>query len=98
MRSIAREQAESVYRAAVAGLFGLIERRIEWRRANAHVLALEAERMIWLLRDRTTYPRVAFRRIKIRVWQYRYRKHAARAHANSKALAQACSLCPKGGA
>lgn len=94
MRAQAREMAAAAYETAVAGLFGLIENRIEWRRANAHLLALEAERMIYLLR--TEPGRVAFRRLRIRIWKARYRKHQARAWAADAHLAHACLLddCP----
>ncbi len=95
MRAIAREQAEALYKQAVQGLFGLIERRIEWRRANAHLLALEAERMVVLL---TSAPeRIPFRKLKIRFWRWKQRKHGARAWAADRAVAMACRICPEGG-
>ena len=94
MRAHARAMAAEAYKTAVAGLFGLIENRIEWRRANAHLLALEAERMIYLLR--TEPGRVAFRGWRIRTWKARYRKHQARAWAADGRLAHECMLddCP----
>lgn len=95
LRSIAREQAESIYVDAVRGLFALIERRINWRRANAPLLALEAERMIVLLRDDTGF--VALRKFRIAVWRARQRKHAARAWAQNRTLAMACKICPPEG-
>lgn len=91
LRQEAREFAEDAYTKALDGLFQLIENRIEWRRANAHLLALEAERMVVLLK-RAPSP-VAFRKLKIRIWSARARKHAARAWANDHALAEACQLC-----
>lgn len=96
LRSLAREQAEALYAEAVRGLFGLIEHRIEWRRANAHQLALEAERMIVLL---TTDPgRVFLRKLRIGHWRRVQRKHAARAWAADRALTVACKICPPEGA
>ncbi len=97
MRDEARSVAEGLYTEAVRGLFGLIERRIEWRRANAQLLALEAERMVQSLRNRAAYPRVAFRNVKIWIWQARYRKHAARAYAENRMLSIACGVCPPKG-
>lgn len=97
LRSVARDEAFAVYREAVRSVVGLILDRIEWRRANAQLLALEAERMIVLL---TTDPSfVAFRKLRIDVWRARQRKHAARAWAQDRALTMACRICPpEGGA
>ncbi len=88
LRSEARRQAEAFYTEAVRGAFGLIERRIEWRRANAELLALEAHRMADLLNDEPRF--VAFRKARVRTWRNRYRKHAARAWAQDQILAAAC--------
>jgi|JI10StandDraft_1071094.scaffolds.fasta_scaffold166050_5 hypothetical protein len=90
MRQQAREFAEDAVSEAIDGLAGLIEHRIEWRRANAHVLALEAERMVYLLR--TDPGRVWFRKARIATWRKMHRKHAARAWAADQALAAACRI------
>lgn len=95
LRSEARKQAFAVYREAVRSVVGLILDRIEWRRANAQLLALEAERMIVLL---TTDPSfVAFRQLRIGHWRRVQRKHAARAWAQDRKLAMACRICPPDG-
>ena len=95
IRDLAREQAEAIYAEAIKGLFGMIERRIEWRRANAQQLALEAERMIVLLASDPR--RVFFRKWRIGHWRRVQRKHAARAWATNRMLTMACRICPPGG-
>ncbi len=95
MRSEARAHAFEIYREAVASVVGLILERIEWRRANAQLLALEAERMIVLL---TTDPSfVALRKLRINHWRRVQRKHAARAWAQDRTLTMACRICPPEG-
>jgi hypothetical protein len=96
LRDQARQQAEDIYREALKGLFRLIEDRIEWRRANAALLALEAGRMIHLLR--TDPGRVAMRRARIAIWRRIERKHKARAWAADQAEACACGIAPDRGA
>lgn len=93
LRSEARAAAADIYTQAVRGLFGLIERRIEWRRANAHLLALEAERMIVLLSSDQGF--VAFRKLRTAIWRMRYRKHSALSYAQNQQLAEACVICPE---
>lgn len=90
MRAQARELAADVYREALAGLFGLIERRIEWRRANAPLLALEAEHMVELLEDAPGV--VLFRKARIRTWRNRWRRHEARALAAEDARVRALAV------
>lgn len=90
MRAQARELAEQAWRDAVSGLFGFIGDRIDWRRANAPQLALEAERMVYLLE--TDPGPIAFRKLKIWHWRRVHRKHAARAWAASELLSRACGL------
>ena len=87
MRQAARVLAEQAYNDALVGMFGFIARRIEWRRANAHLLALEAEKMIDLLR---AADKVSFRRARIWTWSRRYRRHAARAWASDRLTATRC--------
>lgn len=90
LRREARAFAEDAVRSGIDGLAGLIENRIEWRRANAHVLALEAERMVYLLEHDPG--RVWFRKARIATWRKAHRKHAARAWAADHALAAACRI------
>lgn len=90
LRDQARREAEDMYREALKGLFRLIEDRIEWRRANASLLALEAKRMIALLRNDPG--RVAFRKARIAIWRRIERKHSARAWAADQLAACACGL------
>jgi len=90
LRTQARSLAEDAYREALAGMFGLIERRIEWRWAHAPLLALEAERMVWLLERAPGH--TPFRRARIKTWTRRHRRHSARAWATSRATAAACRL------
>lgn len=95
LRSEARAHAFEIYREAVRSVVGLILERIEWRRANAQLLALEAERMIELL---TTDPHfVAFRKWRVGHWRRVQRKHAARAWAQDRKLTMACRICPPEG-
>lgn len=90
LRSEARQFAEEAVRRGIDGLAGLIEHRIEWRRANAHVLALTAARMVFLLRTDPGY--VALRKVRIAAWRKAHRKHAARAWAADQALAAVCRV------
>lgn len=90
LRDQARKEAETIYREAIKGLFGLIERRIDWRRAHAPLLALEAKRMVFLLR--TDPGVVVLRKARINHWRRVERKHAARAWAADKLEACACGL------
>lgn len=80
-RALARTFVEGVAAAAL----GLVERRIEWRRANAHELELEARRMVHLLE--TDPNRVPFRAWRVGHWRRVERKHAARAWAANEAKA-----------
>lgn len=52
-------------------------RRFRW--TNAHLLALEAQAMVWSLQDEPG--RVAFRKARIAHWRKRYRRFAAKAYA-----------------
>jgi hypothetical protein len=90
LRNQARKAATDIYRQALQGIFGLIENRIQWRRANACLLALESERMIHLLATARSF--VAFRKLRVTIWRTRYRKHAARAYAQNRTTAHACAL------
>lgn len=90
LRAQARKAAASVYRETLEGLFGLIERRIEWRRANAPLLALEAKHMVELLEDAPGF--IPFRRWRLADWRNRWRRHEARARAADELLAAACGL------
>lgn len=90
MRREAQLFAEQAYTQALRSMFELVERRIDWRWANATMLALRARRMAELL---TKDPgRVAFRKARIQTWRRRARRHEARAWATEQALASACSL------
>jgi hypothetical protein len=89
IRTVAREMAEDIYRETIRGMFGLIVNRIEWRRANAHLLALEAERMVYLLAHDQGF--VAFRRARLNHWRRVERKHSARAWASDRVLSAALS-------
>lgn len=84
MRDEARDFAASVIQRAIDGVIGLIERRIDWRRAHAHLLALEAQYMVDHL------PR--WRWLAILRWRAQHRKWAGRAWAADHQLACACSL------
>lgn len=91
IRNDAREFAENAYKQALAGLFQFVEDRIEWRWANAQLLALEAERMVHLLENDPG--RVAFRKLRIGHWRRRQRRFASKAWAQDNALAAACGIC-----
>lgn len=92
LRSDARQFAEDAMQRATDGFFGLIERRIEWRREHPHLLALEAERMVYLLERQRSF--VAFRKWRLVDWRARHRKWAARAWAADQQLAAKCGLGP----
>lgn len=80
-RALARTFVEGVAAAAL----GFVERRIDWRRANAHELELEARRMVHLL-ERDPH-RVPFRNARIGHWRRRERRFAAMAWAQNEAKA-----------
>lgn len=90
IRKDARDIATDIYTRALDGIFGLVERRVEWRRANAPLLALEAREMVTLLREAPGV--VWFRKLRIKTWRNRWRKHQARARASNALLAEACGL------
>lgn len=92
LRNVARREAAEIYRAVSRELFGFIERRIEWRRANAPLLALEAKHMVQLLEDAPGF--IWFRKARLADWRNRWRKHEARALAADelRMLALACGL------
>lgn len=95
MKQIAQQQALDLYREAVRGLFTFIDRRIEWSWNNASMLALRAQRMVFLLA--TDPGRVPFRRLKIRWWRWRERVYSAKAWATEPVIASACELeCRRG--
>lgn len=89
-RALARDVAEGIYHEAMRGAFGLIERRIDWRRANPTLLSLEAEAMIAALTADPGF--VAFRKLRIAHWRRVHRKHASRALAQDAVRARACGV------
>lgn len=86
----ARETALQMYREALSALGEAIIEFVQWRYANAELLALEAKAMLHSLRTDTQF--VAARWLRIAIWRKRYRKHAARAWAKDALLAQTCQL------
>lgn len=91
LRSDARKFAEDAYKQALRGLFQFVEDRIDWRWANAPLLALEAERMVYSLEHDPR--RIAFRKIRIDYWRNRARRFGAKAWAQDHVLAAACGIC-----
>jgi len=91
LRREAREFADAAVKQAIDGLFGLIERRIEWRRAHPHRLALEHGRMVYLLQREPGF--VPFRKARIRRHRRLEMKHASRAWAVDHELASRCGVC-----
>jgi hypothetical protein len=90
LRGQAKRWAEDEVRQALAGLFGLVERRILWRRAHAALLAKTAERMVYLLE--TAPGVILFRTARLAHWRHWQRIHAARAWADDQLIASACGL------
>ena len=86
----AREWALKAYRDALSSVLGFIHLRLEWRWDNAHLLALRARRMAYLLQ--TDPGRVALRGLRVRWWRANERRHAARAWAQNAVEAHACGL------
>lgn len=78
------DQARQFAEHAVDGAFGVLERRIEWRRAHAHRLALEAQFMVEHL-PRWRFLARARWRAQARVWQ-------GRAWAEDQELARECGV------
>lgn len=91
MRREAQAWALEAYRSALEGVLGLIHLRLEWRWDNAHMLALRAKRMAFLIE--TAPGRIALRKLRVRLWKAAERRHAAKAWAQNAAEAQACGLC-----
>lgn len=90
MRKEAQAWALEAYRSALEGVLGFVDRRIEWRWDNAHMLALRARRMAHLLAHAPG--RIAARKLRVRYWRAWERRHAAKAWAMNAVEAQACGL------
>lgn len=91
LRNEAREFALDAVRSAIGETYEAIDRRLQWRWDNAPLLAREAERMIYLLKNDPT--RVAFRKARIGHWRRRHRRFAAKAWAQDPKFARACGVC-----